>query len=33
MVLSAIGEHKGQLSHLLRGMFCDEGTYKMSSEG
>ena len=33
MVLSAIGEHKGQLSHLLRGMFCEEGTYKMSSEG
>lgn len=33
MVLSALGEHKGQLSYLLRGMFCEEGTCKMSSEG
>lgn len=33
MVLSAIREHKGQLSHLLRGTFSKEGTYEMSSEG
>ena len=33
MVLSALGAHKEQLTHLGRGMPCEEGGCKLSSEG